>query len=84
MADSTNGSRSPADLWHGLSSTQRGLVVAVGAIDTALKGAALVDLAKRPAAQVRGPKWAWGLALPVVNSAGILPIVYFLRGRRAG
>ena len=54
----------------------------VGAVETGLKIAALIDLAQRPARQVRGSKARWATAIALVNSAGAVPIVYFLRGRR--
>ena len=41
----------------------------------------LIDLKRRPAAQVRGPKWLWA-ASALVNSAGVIPLSYFLLGRR--
>jgi hypothetical protein len=44
--------------------------------------AALVDLARRPATEVRGPKWVWATVLPLVNAAGGVPLAYFLFGRR--
>jgi len=68
--------------WRALTPTQRKLLVAASALDTAAKTAALVDLARRPAEAVRGPKWLWAGALPVVNSAGVLPAAYFVFGRR--
>lgn len=68
--------------WYALTPTQRKLLVVGSFIDTAAKTAALVDLARRPADDVRGPKWLWATALPVVNSAGALPAAYFLLGRR--
>ncbi|MBB2891304.1 hypothetical protein [Flexivirga oryzae] len=77
--------RAPARLtqkWRALSPLQRRLAVAAAAIDTAAKTAAVIDLARRPADAVRGPKVAWAVALPVVNSAGLLPAAYFLFGRR--
>jgi hypothetical protein len=46
------------------------------------KAAALIDLARRPASAVRGSKAAWMVSITLVNSLGVLPIVYFLRGRR--
>jgi hypothetical protein len=49
-----------------------------------LKIAALVDLKRRPADQVRGPKWLWAVAVFLVNSAGALPLAYFRYGRKAG
>jgi len=71
-----------AQKWRALSPLQRRLVIAGAALDTAAKVAALADLARRPADRVRGPKWAWAVALPVVNSAGLLPAAYFTLGRR--
>lgn len=55
----------------------------VGAgFEGALKIAALIDLWRRPRGQVRGPKWAWGLAVLFVNSLGTIPVAYFAKGRR--
>lgn len=68
--------------WHDLSPRTRRVIVAVSAIETALKAAALVDLCRRPADQVRGSKKAWATAIVLVNSAGAVPAAYFLRGRR--
>ncbi|HEV7948999.1 MAG TPA: PLD nuclease N-terminal domain-containing protein [Glaciihabitans sp.] len=50
-----------------------------GAVQLTLAVTAWVDLARRPAAQVKGPKTAWAFVI-AVNYIG--PIVYFLRGRR--
>ncbi|WP_446663427.1 hypothetical protein [Flexivirga sp. B27] len=68
--------------WDDLTPTQRKLLVVGATIDAAARSAALVDLSRRPAHEVRGPKWLWAAALPVVNSVGILPAVYFVAGRR--
>lgn len=58
-------------------------VTVVGAVfETALKVTALVDLARRPADEVRGPKAAWATAIVLVNSVGGVPLAYFLVGRR--
>jgi hypothetical protein len=40
------------------------------------------DLKRRPASQVRGPKWLWATVVTVVSSAGVVPIAYFVFGRR--
>ena len=45
---------------------------------------ALLDLKNRPVEEVNGPKAAWGLAITVVNSAGLVPAAYLLFGRRRG
>jgi Family of unknown function (DUF5652) len=68
--------------WEDLSAGRRRLVIGVTALDVSLKIAALVDLARRPAVQVRGPKSRWALAITLINSGGAVPIVYLLRGRR--
>lgn len=67
--------------WGALNPRLRQVVIAAGAVDATLRVAALIDLARRPSEQVRGPKWAWGLGLSVVNSAGVLPVAYFTTGR---
>ena len=58
------------------------IMAAVTVVDTALKAVALADLARRDDAQVNGSKRAWGWALSLVNSLGVLPAIYFLKGRR--
>lgn len=68
--------------WNDLSPTRRALVVTLGVLDAGLRAWALVDLKNRPADEVNGPKAAWGLALTVVSSAGVLPTAYLLLGRR--
>jgi hypothetical protein len=56
--------------------------MAGASFEGALKIAALVDLRRRPASQVRGSKWAWALAVFFVNSLGTVPLAYFVKGRR--
>jgi hypothetical protein len=56
--------------------------VIAGAIDAGLKLAALFDLARRPAAEVRGSKAAWAAAISLANSLGAVPVIYFAWGRR--
>ena len=68
-----------AKSWSDLSSRQKQTVYVVAAVETALTVAALVDLARRPADDVRGPKAAWALGA-FVQPVG--PIAYFLLGRR--
>jgi hypothetical protein len=67
--------------WSDLSSRQRGLIIAAAGVETALKLAMLIDLRRRPASEVRGPKWAWA-ATALANTAGVAPLSYFLLGRR--
>jgi hypothetical protein len=57
--------------------------VAGAVVDGFLKIAALADLRRRPAGQVRGRKWVWGIVLTLANSAGIIPLTYFRFGRRS-
>lgn len=68
--------------WDELSPTRKKIVIVVGVVDAGMRAWALVDLKNRPAEQVNGPKPAWALALAVVNSAGVLPAVYLLFGRK--
>lgn len=68
--------------WRDLSPRTRRIVLAGAAFDGALKTAALIDLARRPADEVRGCKVAWAAAILLINSAGAVPIAYFARGRR--
>ena len=65
--------------WSDLSRTQQRAVVVAGAAEVVMTTAALRDLARRPAREVRGPKPLWVLAF-VVQPIG--PIAYFLTGRR--
>jgi hypothetical protein len=68
--------------WSDLSEDTRRRIVVVGAVEAVLKIVALVDLKRRPAAEVRGRKWVWAIALTVANSAGAVPLGYLLWGRR--
>lgn len=71
-----------AKRWSDLDPRARKAIFVVGAIDGALKTVALIDLKRRTAEEVRGSRKAWAAALTFVNSAGVLPVAYFLRGRR--
>jgi len=68
--------------WESLAPAQRTALIVVAAADISLRIWALADLARRPAAQVRGPKAAWAVGLSVVSSAGVLPLTYLVGGRR--
>ena len=65
--------------WSELSSRNRRLLAVVGVVEVVLLAATLFDLKRRPADQVRGPKWLWR-ALAFVNIVG--PVAYFVAGRR--
>ena len=68
--------------WSDLDPGQRRAIMVAGTVETVLKIAALVDLARRPARAVRGSKALWAAAIALVNAAGAVPLAYFLRGRR--
>jgi len=68
--------------WSDLSQRTRRLLAIAAVAEGILKVAALIDLKRRPAGQVRGPKWVWATVVTVVGSAGVVPISYFLFGRR--
>ncbi|MDO8188440.1 PLD nuclease N-terminal domain-containing protein [Conexibacter sp. JD483] len=65
--------------WSELSGRQRGGLVAAGIVQLSLSAAALLDLRRRPAEQVRGSKKLW-TAASFVNFVG--PLAYFTFGRR--
>jgi hypothetical protein len=70
--------------WDELSPARKRVVIAVGVFDAGMRAWALLDLKNRPAEEVNGPKPVWGLAITVVNSAGIVPAAYLLFGRKRG
>ncbi|WP_068278104.1 PLDc N-terminal domain-containing protein [Aldersonia kunmingensis] len=67
--------------WNELSPTQRKRIVVLGIVQFALTAAALADLRRRDAAQLRGSRRLW-TALAFVNFVG--PIAYFAFGIRRG
>jgi hypothetical protein len=68
--------------WSDLSERTRRLIIAGAVGEGILKVAALIDIKRRPASQIRGPKWVWAALMALVGSAGILPVSYFLVGRK--
>jgi hypothetical protein len=68
--------------WSDVSEGKRRLLMVLGIVEGILKLAALIDLKRRPANQVRGKKWLWATAISVISSAGVVPISYFVFGRR--
>ena len=72
----------PRKRWSELDPRLRQAITIAGAVEAGLKIAALIDLVQRPARDVRGSKARWAAAIALVNSAGAVPIAYFLRGRR--
>jgi hypothetical protein len=67
--------------WRELTSRQRQAMIVRGALQVGLLAAALTDLRRRPAGQIRGPKPLWA-AISFANYLGAGPIAYFLLGRR--
>lgn len=68
--------------WNELDPRVRRAALAAAAVEGVLKVAALADLARRPARTVRGSKAKWAVAIVLINSAGLVPIAYFRKGRR--
>ena len=64
--------------WSKLSPLQRIGTAFATFIQVSLLVAALIDLRRRPAEQIRGKKWFWALVV-FINWIG--PISYFLFGR---
>jgi hypothetical protein len=65
--------------WSELSSRNRRLLAVVGIVEVVLLAAALFDIKRRPAEQIKGPKWMWN-SLAFVSIVG--PLAYFVFGRR--
>ncbi|HEU0181443.1 MAG TPA: PLD nuclease N-terminal domain-containing protein [Agromyces mariniharenae] len=65
--------------WSDFTPAERTRMVVAASVQLALATAAWVDLAKRPAALVNGPKPLWGVLI-AVNFIG--PLAYFVFGRR--
>jgi hypothetical protein len=72
----------PPPQWSDLSERNRKLIITAAVVDITLRVAALIDIKRRPASQIRGRKRLWAAVVAVVNSAGLIPISYFLFGRR--
>jgi len=70
-----------AKRWDELSRRQQVGIIVAGTIQLVLLGAALLDLWRRPRAEVRGSK-RWWAAASFVNFIG--PLSYFAFGRRRG
>ena len=68
----------PGRQWSDLSERTRRLLITAAVADGALRVAALIDIKRRPASQIRGQKRVWAAAVGIINSAGVLPISYFV------
>lgn len=71
----------PGVPWRERTNKQRLRMMVQAAFQLGLLVAALWDLRKRPADQIRGSKRVWAL-VSGVNFLGLGPIAYFLFGRR--
>jgi hypothetical protein len=67
--------------WSDLAPAQQRLILVAGSIQVVLAVSAWLDLSRRPAEQVRGPKPLWAVA-SAANTLGSLS--YFWWGRRRG
>lgn len=64
--------------WSDLSDREKTAILVMASVQISLAATAWIDLARRPAELVRGPKPAWALGI-AVNFVG--PISYFAFGR---
>lgn len=74
----------PKKRWKDLSPTTRRLILLGATFEGFLKLVALIDLKRRPATEVNGSKAWWVAAIVFLNSIGLVPVWYLLRGRRPG
>ena len=65
--------------WQDLSVQTKMRIVIMGVVQVVLLAAALWDIRRRPATEIRGRKVAW-LAVSFINFVG--PIAYFIFGRK--
>jgi hypothetical protein len=68
--------------WSDLSERNRRLIIVTAIGEAILKTAVLIDIRRRPASQIRGPKWLWIVVAVLLNSAGVGSLSYFVFGRR--
>ena len=68
--------------WSELSPRARQLIVVGATLEATVKVAALIDLVRRPAEEIRGSKARWAAGIVFVNSLGVLPVIYFAWGRQ--
>jgi hypothetical protein len=69
--------------WSDLDERTRRLIVVLGVFEGILKVLALLDIRRRSTSEIRGSKKAWAAAIVLANSAGAVPMSYFVYGRRA-
>ena len=73
--------RDPRGIWEQLNPRTQRTITMIATVEGMSKAVALIDLARRPASHFRGSKAAWATAITLINSAGLVSIAYFLRGR---
>jgi hypothetical protein len=66
--------------WSELKGGTKVRIGVMALVQLALLSAALWDIRRRPAEEIKGSKWMW-VAISFVNFVG--PIAYFLFGRKA-
>ncbi len=66
----------PDKKWASLTARERTPFVLRGILQVALLAAALTDIYRRPAEEIRIRKWLWSV-VALVNFMGIDPIAYF-------
>jgi hypothetical protein len=69
----------PRMQWNDLTAGQRRGIALGGIVQIALLVAALIDIRRRPADEIKGSKLLW-TALACINFVG--PIAYFIFGRK--
>jgi Phospholipase_D-nuclease N-terminal len=79
MTGDGSGVKNAAQKWAELSALQRRLLLGAAAAELSMKIAALIDIKRRPAERIRGPKALWRAAM-AVNLLG--PLSYFVIGRK--
>jgi hypothetical protein len=67
--------------WGDLTAREKAPFVVRGIVQFALLVAALADIHRRPAEEIRGSKWLWS-TVAFANFMGIGPIAYFAFGRK--
>jgi len=65
--------------WDELTDRQQKSIIVLAGVELIITTVALIDLARRPAEQVRGPKALWALGC-FIQPIG--PIAYLAAGRR--
>ena len=68
--------------WNELSPRTRRLIILGATFEGILKVIALIDIKRQPSDQIRGSKAKRAAAVVLINSAGTVPIAYFVFGRR--